>query len=132
MPTSNNGSVCINDSRISSIEGDVRVIKNQHLGLEKGLAELTETMKQLVSEMAKSRDHDHQLTLANALQLSKLEGLDGKVTALHTRLDKQGDRLDVLDKDNVTTHRTNAWMDRAIVGIVSMVAMYAAKTMGLV
>lgn len=132
MPVSNNNhSVCISDSRISLLESDVKVIKTQHLGLEKGLTELTETMKQLVNEMAKSRDHDHQLTLANALQLSKLEGLDGKVSALHTRLDKHSDRLDELDKANVTTGKTNVWVDRAVVGVVTMVAMYVAKTIGL-
>ena len=129
MPTNN--SVCISDNRLSLLESDVKVIKTQHLGLEKGLAELTDTMKQLISEMAKSRDHDHQLTLANALQLSKLEGLDGKVTALHTRLDKHDDRLDALDKANATTDKTNVWVDRAVVGIVTMAAMYVAKTVGL-
>lgn len=132
MSISTNGRVCTSDSRISLIEGDVKVIKTQHLGLEKSLAELTETMKQLISEMSNSRDHDHQLTLSNALQLSKLEGLDGKVTALHLRLDKHSDRLDVLDRANVTSDKTNIWVDRAVVGIVTMTAVYAAKAIWLV
>ena len=124
-------SVCISDNRLSSLESDVKVIKTQHLGLEKGLTELTDTMKRLIDEMAKSRDHDHQLTLANALQLSKLEGLDGKVTALHNRLDKHDGRLDNLDKQAVTSTSTNKWVDRAIIGSVAVVAGYILKSVGL-
>ena len=129
MMSTNN--VCISDNRLSSLESDVKVIKTQHLGLEKGLTELTDTMKKLIDEMAKSRDHDHQLTLANALQLSKLEGLDGKVTALHNRLDKHDNRLDDLDKQAVRSTSTNKWVDRAIIGSVAVVAGYVLKSVGL-
>ena len=130
MPNSNN--VCFSNTRISAIESDVKVIKTQHLGLEKGLTELTHTMKQLINEMAKSRDYDHQLTLANALQLGKLEGLDDKVTALHNRLDKHDNRLDGLDRQAVTTDSTNKWVDRAVIGALAVVSGYVLKAVGLI
>ena len=130
MPTNN--SVCISDNRLSLLESDVKVIKTQHLGLEKGLAELTDAMKQLINEMAKSRDNDHKLALENVLQLSKLEELERKVTSLHARLDRSSDRLEVLEKKSVTSDNTNRWVDRAVVGGLAAVAGYILKSVGLI